>query len=980
MKKSIFRKFLFCLCMVMSSLGVYAQEQSHTVKGTVTDEGGKALERVSVLVSGTSTSTLTNASGGFTVQLPPGKDVLEFTYVGAAKKIVKVEGDTLHVVMTFEDKKLDEIVVIGYGTKTKKDMTGSAVSISSKEFNPGLVGSSEQLISGKSSGVQIMTNGGSPTAGSTIRIRGGASLSASNAPLIVLDGVPLETGGISGNSSNFLSMINPNDIESITVLKDAASTAIYGSRASNGVMMITTKKGKGDQLKINFSTVVTLQQRKNVADMMSPAQFRSVINAEGTDAQKALLGGANTDWQKEVFKNAMGTDNNLGVTGRIAKALPFRASMGYYNQHGNLQTDKTQRFTGSLVLTPSFFDKHLNLTLNLKGAANNNRFANTDAIWNSVAFNPTQPVYSGKPAFGGFYESLDNSGIPATGANRNPVGLLEQETRKSDVYRSIGNFDVDYRFHFLPDLKAHVTVGYDYSKGEGSLWIPATSANGYNVGGSNNSYSQTLKNKLFTGYLNYSRNINNVHRFDATAGYDYQHWSAKAPAITYYNEKGQLQSTAKATDERHVLLSYYGRVNYTLFSKYMITGTVRRDGTSRFSPENRWGTFPSVAVAWNVIDENFLKYNKVLSNLKLRASYGVTGQQDGIGNYSYMSVYQQGNSYANYRFGDEYLYVYRPSVYVYDLKWETTKAFNYGVDFGFLNNRIAGSVEYYTRKTYDLLANVSVPAGTNFDQTATTNVGNIESHGFEFQLNTTPVSQRDFKLDVNFNATNQYTKVTNITLVKGATTVGTYAGPAVAGRGIQILTPGYQPNMFYVYKQVYDASGKPLEGVYADLNKDGVINEQDLYRYHSPAATWMLGFNTQATYKKWSAGFTMRANIGNYVYNNTKMGLSAWETVQYVDAALNNLHKDYLHTGFKTRQYYSDYYVENASFLRMDNMSVAYNFGKVAKHVNMRVGAIAQNVFTITKYSGQDPEVTNGFESAFYPRPRTYSININLEF
>ncbi|GGC34881.1 SusC/RagA family TonB-linked outer membrane protein [Parapedobacter defluvii] len=955
------------------------QQQQLTVQGTVRDDQGTPLAGVGIAVAGTVAQAVTDAEGRYRITVPAGAHQLVFSSIGYLTQTVEADRQQIDVVLLPSSQDLEEVVVVGYGSQTKKDLTGSVANVASKDFNAGLVGSAEQLINGKASGVQVMSNSGSPTAGSTIRIRGGASLSASNDPLIVLDGVPLENGGISGNGSNFMSLINPNDIESMTILKDASATAIYGSRASNGVVLITTKKGTTGTLRIGFSSVLSMQQQQKVADMLSPQRFEQVIQEQGTAAQQTLLGGQRTDWVGQVFQSAFGTDNNVSLSGSVTNAVPFRASVGFFDQQGTLRTDRTDRVTGALSLSPTFFDAHLTLNLNVKGALNNNRFANTDAIWSAVAFNPTQPVHSGSEAFGGFYESLDNAGVPATGANLNPVGLLEQETHKSRVGRSTGNLDIDYKFHFLPALKAHVTLGYDYAHGEGENRIPASAANAYTVGGSFNEYAQNTQNRLLTAYLNYTAPLENSS-LEVTAGYDFQYWSAKSPSVIYFNEAGDVQSTAMASDQRHTLLSVYGRINYQYGGRYLVTATIRRDGTSRFSPENRWGTFPSLALAWRLSEEDFLSGSHTLSDLKLRASYGVTGQQDGIGNYGYLSIYNRGDDFAQYRFGESFYRVLRPSVYVYDLRWETTRAFNYGIDFGLWGNRITGAVEYYTRKTHDLLANVSVPAGTNFDQTATTNVGNIESRGFEFQVNATPISRETLTWEVGFNATQQHTRVTNLSMVEDDKSVGSYVGPWVSGRGIQILTTGYEPNMFYVYKQVYDEQGKPLENVYADLNGDGIINESDLYRYESPAAEWFLGFNTQLTYKRWTVGTTLRANVGNYVFNNTKMDLGAWETLQYVPFALNNLHSDFLNTGFRARQYYSDYYVENASFLRMENITLGYDVGRIAGSARLRLGAIVQNVFVQSKYTGNDPEMPNGFDSTFYPRPRTYSLSVNLQF
>lgn len=978
-----FAHFRFVIALALLLLApLMAAAQSRTITGTVVDETNEPVIGAVVKVSETTLGTTTDIDGKYSIDLPEGRNQLEFSFLGYETQII-VLTDNRIVNIKLEPKAqlMTEVVVIGYGTQLKKDLTGTVSSVSSKDFNQGLIGSPEQLINGKVAGVQIMSNSGSPTSGSTIRIRGGASLNASNDPLIVLDGVPLESGGISGNSSNFLSLINPNDIESMTVLKDASSTAIYGSRASNGVIIITTKKGSSDKLNISFNTTFSLQNKTKVAETLSAQEFRDLITGKGNDQQKALLGEYNTNWNDEIYQTAVGTDNNLSVAGNFSKTVPFRVSAGYYNQEGILKTDNAKRYTGSIVISPTFFDNHLKFDFNLKGSINKNSFANTDAIWNATVFNPTQPVYSGNSGFGGYYESLDNAGVPATGALLNPVGLLEQEEHKSTVKRSIGNMDVDYKFHFLPELKAHLTLGYDYAKGEGTNYIPAEAANVYKIGGTDNEYSEEKTNKLFTSYLNYSKFFKNIKsNLDATVGYDYQHWRAKSPVFIDKNIAGETVSTSPAQDQTHVLLSFYGRVNYSYDSRYMLTATIRRDGSSRFNPDNRWGTFPSVALAWRISQESFLKDNNIISDLKLRLSYGVTGQQDGIGNYSFLPIYTLSNEYAQYRFGDKYYYLYRPATYVSDLKWETTDSYNAGFDFGFLNNRINGTFDYYNRKTKDLLATVSVPAGTNFAEKATTNVGNIESNGLEFAINATPVDTKDITWTLGFNATYQKVKITNLSLVKNENSPGSYTGPEVGGQGLQILTEGYTPYMFYVYKQVYDEAGKPIEGMYADLNDDGIINEKDLYRYHSPMPDYLLGFNSQFRYKNWSLGFALRASFGNYVYNNMAANAGAWETMQYIPYAINNMSRDYLSTGFQSRQFRSDYYVQNASFLKMDNISIGYNVGKVFNGPNLRVGALVQNVFTITKYDGVDPEIMNGFDSSFYPRPRIFSLSLNLDF
>jgi TonB-linked SusC/RagA family outer membrane protein len=618
----------------------------------------------------------------------------------------------------------------------------------------------------------------------------------------------------------------------------------------------------------------------------------------------------------------------------------------------------------------------------VKGALNNNTFANQSAIWGGATYNPTIPVYSGNSAFGGYTEAIDNTNTPVTGGVRNPVGLLNQYDSTSKVKRIVGNFDIDYRFHFIPDLKFHATLGYDYAEGKGYVKIPAAAALDYTTGGRDYQYGpQKNSNRLLTTYLTYNKYIESIKsNIEVTAGYDFQKWISKTDAYYEYNVAHEIENTAAATDQRHVLLSYYGRLNYSYDSKYLITASVRRDGTSRFSKDNRWGTFPSVALGWRMSEEEFLKNNPIISNLKLRASYGVTGQQDGIGNYNYLPVYTISQDGAQYQLGDNYYYTYRPEAYISNLKWETTTSYNYGFDFGLLKNRITGSFDYYTRKTKDLLATVPSAAGSNFNKTVLTNVGNVNSHGIEMSLNVTPIDTKDLTWNVSANATWQKVKIKNLSLVQGTTTTNTSAGPKIDSYYFQVLSEGYTPYMFYVYHQLYDANGKPVEGAYADLDKNGETNSNDLYRYHSPAPDWILGFSTSLRYKKWNLGMSFRANIGNYVYNGMAMNTGAWSTVSYNSYQLNNLNRSFLNTGFQSRQYLSDYYVENASFLKMDNLSLSYNFGKINKWCSLNVSAMVQNVFTITKYKGVDPEVPSGMDSSFYPRPRTFSFSFGLDF
>ena len=795
------------LSILLLPASVYAQTQ-RTVTGTVVDEMGESIIGASVKVANAPVGVITDFDGKFTLKVPSKTKQLIISYVGYITQTVDITSDVIHVKMRTDNQLLEEVVVVGYGVTRKSDLTGSVSTVKADDFNGGIVNSAEQLINGKVSGVQIMSSGGSPSAGNSIRIRGGASLNASNDPLIVVDGVPLESGGITG-SGNFMSMINPADIESMTVLKDASSTAIYGSRASNGVLLITTKKGGKDRLKVSFVTNNSLSTKTKVSDVLDSDQFKSVITTQGTNTQKSLLGDARANWTDEIFHTAFATDNNVSVSGRVGM-LPFRVSVGYLNQEGILQSDRVERYTGSLVLNPSFFDDHLKLTLNAKGSVSETRFADSGAIYGAASFNPTMPVHSANGAFGGYFESVSPGGVPD--ATLNPVGRLDYISHKAEVKRMIGNFDVDYKFHFLPELKAHVSLGLDYAEGWGVYYCPEGVGLNYEIGGTNNKYGpQTNTNKLFTAYLNYNKNIESIKsNFDITAGYDYQYWKSKTAEYDEYNVYGEVQKSVAPTDQRHLLISWYGRLNYSFDRRYLLTATMRSDGTSRFSPDNRCGYFPSVGLGWRVDEEKFMKGISWLDNLKLRVSYGETGQQDINNNYGYMPVYNISNPGAYYLMGGEYIPMYRPQGYIGDLKWETTTSWNYGFDFSVLDNRLSGSFDYYTRKTKDLLAEVPVPAGANFNSRMTTNVGNVDSRGVELNINATPIATKDFNWDVSFNATWQTMKVKNLSLAPGTTTVNTLTGPTFDSYSIQVLSEGYEPYMFYLYHQLYDNNGKPI--------------------------------------------------------------------------------------------------------------------------------------------------------------------------
>jgi iron complex outermembrane receptor protein len=1020
------RKLLYSIgvpVLLLFSLAGFAQDK--VITGKVTDSTGKGIPGVSVSVKGQpSRGTTTIENGNYSLSVPANATTLVFSSVGYGYREVNISGATANITLATTSGSLNEVVVIGYGTTRKKDLTGSVTAITSKDFNKGAITTPEQLIAGKVAGVQITSNGGAPGSGSTIRIRGGASLNASNTPLIVIDGVPVDNGGISG-AANPLSLINPNDIESFNILKDASATAIYGSRASNGVIIITTKKGKSGKAKFNFTSQNSLSTLPKEADVLSPSEFRAYVNAHGTPAQIALMGKSSTNWQDEIYDNAFSTDNNISVAGSYKK-LPYRVSFGYLNQDGILRTGNLNRKSASVTLNPLLFNNHLKIDLNLKGSINNTRFADEGAIGNAVRFDPTQPVTTNSPRFGGYFEWLDPNST--TGLRKlsplNPVGLLEQRQDKSEVKRSIGNIQFDYKLHFFPDLHVNVNLGYDVSKGEGTIFIPDSAASSYKRspdakhGGVRNEYLQKKSNTLLETYLNYVKDIKSINsRIDVIAGYSYQDFlttvynARKDPNGRLYQKADRSLDTIATTGQRYTsfsdrttdgflisfpkfpfdkpenrLISFFGRVNYSYKNKYLITGTLRRDGSSRFSEDNRWGLFPSAAFAWKIKEEDFLKRSNTLSDLKLRIGYGETGQQDGIANYDYIPRYSISNGQAQYQFGSAYYDMYRPSGYNPNLKWEQTATYNVGLDYGFLNNRITGTVDVYLKKTSDLLSVVDQPAGTNFSNKILANIGNMENRGIEFTVNAQPVRSRSFTWDLGFNITYNKNEITKLTFATDPKFPGNLVGGIAGGVGstVQIHSVGYSKSSFYVYQQIYDKNGKPIEGLFEDRNRDGLINVDDLYRYKSPDPKVFLGAFSNFSYKKWDGGFSLRANIDNYMYNNRFSNTGVQRNIIDPLGFLANGSRSLLETNFTgsgDKYLLSDYYVENASFLRMDNINIGYNAGEIiSKNTNLRIGANVQNVFTVTKYKGLDPEVSGGIDNNFYPRPRVYNLSLNFNF
>ena len=988
--RNLLRATVVCTLLLLAHLS-YSQDR--VVTGRVTDtKDGTGIAGVSVSPKGGTTGTQTGTDGSYRLTIGSSVTTLVFSSVGFTTREIDITGrSAVDVTLELNNTSLGEIVVIAYGTARKKDLTGSITTVTSKDFNKGAITTPEQLISGKVAGVSVTSNDGAPGSGSTILIRGGSSLNGGNDPLIVIDGMPLSNSSVAG-VANPLALINPNDIASFTVLKDASATAIYGSRASNGVIIITTKKGQKGAPKFSFVTQLSAGVKAKDFSVLSADQFRTLVNTYGSTSQKALLGAENTDWQDEIYQTAITTDNNLSVTGSL-KALPYRLSVGYLNQNGILKTSNLQRVTTSLSLNPVLLKDHLKIDLNVKGSFTRSRFANTDAIWGANQFDPTQPVYSKSNRYGGYWERLDpantNTGLAAL-SPKNPLGMLMQLSNIGHAARLVANAAIDYKLHFFPDLHAILNVGYDHSKGYGKTVVDDSAAMSYKSftspdgsvhGGRRTQYQSNIDNSYFNFYLNYSKNVNPRNRIEVTAASEYQDY-----LTTNYGFKSYAYDTAVTSypqypfdKPRNRILSFFGRVNYSYNSMLFITATFRRDGSSKFIAKNRWSNFPSAAIAWSVNEIAALKNSKVLSALKLRLSYGVTGQQGGINNYDYVSYYGLSDVKAEYEFGGNFYQMYRPGGYYENRKWEQTATYNIGVDYGFLDNRISGAIDFYYKKTTDLLNQISQPAFTNFSNTIVANVGSMENKGIEFSINLVPVRSKDVVWDVSFNATYNKNKITKLTINDLPDYVNQIAGIGGNG-GVQANAVGHERLSFYVFKQIYDKSGKPIENMYEDLNRDGIINSSDLYIFKSAIPKMFYGFSTSVTYKKWSGSLTMRANVGNYVFNNlaTNGAYSKFLFSSY----LSNQSSDVLNTGFEGvgNYYQSNYYVQNASFLRMDYVNVGYNVGKLRGDISLRLSAGVQNVFTITKYKGLDPELNGGVDNNQYPRPRTFIIGASLDF
>lgn len=1003
MQHSYLAKLLFLLLFLCAGF-TSAFAQTGSISGRVLDAQKQGLPGVTVLVEGTTVGSATDGDGAFSIgNAPVGARTLVISFVGYTtlrQPVTVVAGQNTAVTLPpFVENTtlLNEAVVVGYGTQRRQDVTGSIAAVSEKDFVKGQVTSPEQLVQGKVAGVQITSGGGAPGAGGVIRIRGGASLGGSNDPLVVIDGVPIDNNSLAG-SSNALSLINPNDIETFTILKDASATAIYGSRASNGVILITTKKGvQGEKLTVNVSSQASVSERYRSINTLSGDQYRALVQQSGTAAQQALLGTESVDWQDEIYRTAYTFDNNASLTGSVGK-VPFRASIGNLSQQGILRTSDLKRTTASIGLSPLLFDNHLRIDVNLKGSITDNNFANQGAIGAALSFNPTLPIYSDNQNFGGYYETLQANGDPNTLAPRNPLGLLNQRRDRSTVKRSIGNIQFDYKFHFLPALRANVNLGYDVAEGNGTTFVPGTAASDFQRPGINNIYSQTKTNGILETYLNYTKDLTGINsRIDLLAGHSYQKFLQRSPNYAGYAADGTTiidPAAAYPTYLPLVLESYYGRLNYSFKERYLFTATMRADGSSRFSSNNRWGYFPAAALAWRAKEESFLKDVAALTELKLRVGYGITGQQDiGLDYFGYLPRYTVGDASAQYQFGNTFYPTYRVEGYNADRKWESTATYNAGIDYGVLDNRISGSLDVYLRKTTDLLLFSPVPAGSNYTNQLNVNVGSLENRGIEFALNGSIVRGDKFNWDVNYNVTYNQNKLTSLALNSANNSqVEIATGNIGGGTGntVQVQSVGYPAFSYFVYKQVYGPDGKPLEGIYADLNGDGEITPADRYRYKSANPRVFMGFTSNMTYSDWSLAFTLRANLDNYIYDNVNANLGTLAGLAN-NGYLVNATNDVYNTNFGSYQYFSDYYVKNASFVRLENITLGYNVGKLwNEKSNIRLTLAGQNLLVLSKYKGADPEVvtrdattniaTFGINNNFYPRPRTVTLGVNIGF
>ncbi len=978
--KTLQKKLL--LFLLIFPIGMFAQ---NTLKGVVLEgKTQQPLPSVAVAIEGTNTMTATDFDGNFTLSNLKKGQKITFSFIGFKNQTLVYENQSSVTIRLEEDlQELKDVVVIGYGAVKKKDATGTVELITSKDFNDGPVLSPQQLISGKVAGVSISSNGGSPGESSNINIRGIGSLSLTSQPLFVVDGVPID-GGV-GGSRNPLNLINPSDIESMSVLKDASATAIYGSRGANGVIVITTKKGKNKEFKYTFNSSSTMYDVVNRVDVMSANQLRDVIalDSNHNDTTAELLGTANTDWQDEIYRTAFGRNHDFSATGN-AWGVPMRASLSYTNHDGILKTDNFERTTAALSFSPSFLDDALKVEINAKGNYEENQFANRGAIGSASVFDPTQSVFDANSPFGGYFTWIDASTNQQVSlAPTNPVALLNLTDDSSEVRRFLGNVKADYNLPFFKDVTATVNIALDKSNSNGrnitSDLIP-TSDPTWN--GSRFAYANNSTNKLFDAYFTYTGSFSDKHNLNAVIGHSYQSFEYDNYSYNSENEEDGL-AYEFIDKSKNVLLSYFGRVNYDFNKRYLFTATLRADASSKLNPKDRWGYFPSVALAWNVMEESFMK-NVKMDNLKLRVGYGEVGNVNGLGDYKFLTRYTGSTQTAQYQFGSanglpSFYQTYRPDAVNKDLKWEIGQSLNVGLDFGFWNNRLSGSVNAYVRRSKDLIANSTVDPFTNFSNQIERNIGDMENRGIEFALNLTPIKTDNFEWNINYNIAFNHNEV--IKLPDNQPVGGISTG---VGNNVQMHAEGEQPYSFFVYKQIYDVNGMPIEGAFADLNGDNQINDSDKYFYNDPFADILMGINTDFRYKNWDMAIISRVSLGNYVYNDVKASKGILDlAVPSTNNYITNLHTDYLTSGFTTISdvtALSDHFIEDGSFFKIDNISIGYTAKQISKGVDARFYGSVQNVAVFTNFSGIDPEIPSGIDNNFYPRPRSFMFGVNFNF
>jgi len=962
------------LVVFMISSGVFAQQ---VVSGSITDQDGNPLPGATVIIQGTDTGVSTDFDGNYSIPVERGQ-TLEVSYIGYQVTTVVV-GDQNQINLSLAaDNELEEVVIIGYGAVRKKDLTGTLDVVGSEDFTKGSVVSAQQLIQGKVAGVSIVSNSGAPGDGANVLIRGIGSLNLNSNPLYVVDGIPLDSGGV-GGSRNALNVINPNDIASMTVLKDASATAIYGSRAANGVILITTKKGQTGEIAFEFSSRATSFNPINKINVLNAAEFTSAVQATNDADIISRLGTDDTDWQDEIYDQAFGINSTFSASGAL-KGVPFRVSLGHTDQEGILMGDNFSRTTGSLNVSPQFLDGALRVNLNTRYVFTQNDFANRGAIGSAAFFDPTKPVFDANSPFANYYTWLDADGSKLALSPTNPLALLNLTDDESDVNRVIANVKVDYDLP-VDGLTATINAGIDNSTGEGISTQDAllpTDADGFN--GSNSNYNNTSTNLLFDAYLNYARTFE-TSNLTFTAGHSYQSFeydNSSTESIEYLNSDGSLNQDSSITQSfidksKNVLLSYFGRANYSINEKYLITATLRADASSKLPSEDRWGTFFSTAIAWNIHKES-AGIENIFNELKLRLGYGEVGNVNGLADYNFLTRYTRSDIQSRYGFGSSFFTTFRPAPINKNLRWEVGQTYNAGIDFSFAKFGLSGTVNAYIKNTNDLIATAIVDPFTNFGTTIDANIGDMENRGIEVELNTRIFDTEDFSFNLNYNfAINDNT----ITRLENEQNVGDLG----FGNSLQRHQEGKAPYAYYVYKQIYAEDGRPIEGAYADLNGDGQINNDDRYFYKDPYADMIMGLTASMRYKQLDLTVVSRASFGNYSYNS--MSASSNQSQITNLNRLSNVHSDYLDTGFlffSDRNSVSDHYIQNASFFRVDNFTLGYTIENVIGNNPLRAYITGDNLFVETNYNGIDPEITGGIDSNFYPRSRAWALGLDIKF